>query len=100
MSDFFLPQINKEWKERYISTKMGLEHVIKLIDFKLKLSGQSDQEITAVPMEKKLEMADAFFGGGHELIVARRHYKEGAHYDYDLCSSGELSQEEQAFLVK
>ena len=30
------------------------------------------------PVEEKLAMADAFFGGGHELIVARRHFVEGA----------------------
>ncbi|MGA1871315.1 MAG: DUF4921 family protein [bacterium] len=98
--DFFLPAVNKEWKERYISTKMGLEHVIKLIDFKLKLSGKTDQDISSTPIEKKLAMADAFFGGGHELIVARKHYKEGAQYDYDLCSSGELTQDEHAEYLK
>lgn len=37
---------------------------------------------------------DAFFGGGHELIVAKRHYREDAIDSNDLCSSGDLTPED------
>ncbi len=92
--NFQLNGVNKKWKERYLSQKKGLEHVLGIINLKLKLSGLSPEEIEKMSSDQKLEMANAFFCGGHELIVARKHYKENAEYTDELCSSGELTQEE------
>ena len=39
-------------------------------------------------------MADAFFGGGHEVIIPRRHFIDGAQFTNQLTSSGELTPEE------
>ena len=98
--NYKLDGINKEWKQRYISRDKGLMHVLGIIDLKLKLSGLTPEQIAGTSQEKKLQMADAFFCGGHELIVARRHFKTGAKYDTDLCSSGELTQEEHFHYFK
>nr|VFK16966.1 MAG: Galactose-1-phosphate uridylyltransferase [Candidatus Kentron sp. LPFa] len=85
---------NLEHKTDYLSSANGIQHVIDIVDLKLKVSGFSDQDIHDLPLEEKLGMSNAFFGGGHELIVPRRHYKPNAQYDVELCSSGELTPEE------
>jgi len=82
-------------KNDYLSSAAGIEHVINIINMKLKLSGIGDEEVrTVISLQDKLKMADAFFGGAHELIVAGKHYKSNAVYDVELCSSGELTPEE------
>lgn len=81
-------------KNKYLSSPKGVEHVVNVINLKLKISGKSDKEIQNITLEEKLKMSDAFFGGGHELIVAKRHYRKGAKYDTECVSSGELTPEE------
>jgi galactose-1-phosphate uridylyltransferase len=82
------------WKKNYLENSRGLEHVVRMIDTKLKLSGKNAEEIVKIPQEEKIKMADAFFGGAHELVIAGRHFKPGAGWDNELVSSGELSPEE------
>ncbi len=88
----FSPSQN-QWKKNYLDNPRGLEHVHQIIDTKLKLSGRSVEEITAMPFEEKIKLADAFFGGAHELIIAGHHFKLGAEWDNELASSGELTPE-------
>ncbi len=90
--DLTLPQI--QWKKNYLDNPRGLEHVLQMIETKLKLLGKSIEEIAKVPLEDKLKMSDAFFGGAHELVIAGRHFKPGAQWDNELVSSGELSPED------
>nr|VFJ86261.1 MAG: Galactose-1-phosphate uridylyltransferase [Candidatus Kentron sp. LFY]VFJ92672.1 MAG: Galactose-1-phosphate uridylyltransferase [Candidatus Kentron sp. LFY]VFK13044.1 MAG: Galactose-1-phosphate uridylyltransferase [Candidatus Kentron sp. LFY] len=92
--DYEMTEENRQRKTNYLSSVHGIRHVIDIVDLKLKVSGFSDQDIQKLPMEDKLGMSNAFFGGGHELIVPRRHYKPDAQYDVELCSSGELTPEE------
>ncbi|MBI4640225.1 MAG: DUF4921 family protein [Candidatus Tectomicrobia bacterium] len=87
---------NALWKKLYLSTEEGRRHVLNAIKTKLQLLGLNPEEIEARREEEKFDLADAFFGGSHELIVARRHYREDAKYDFQFCSSGDLTQEEHA----
>lgn len=89
-----LPEEIAHWKGEYLSREEGLKHVLDVIDFKLRLGKKSDEEIRNLPVGQKVKLADAFFGGCHDLIVFGRHYPPGAQYDSQLCSSGELTQEE------
>ena len=82
------------WKTDYLSSTEGIRHVIDIVELKLKVSNYTEQQIKEMPLEDKLTMSNAFFSGGHELIVAQRHYKPGARYDVELCSSGELTPDE------
>jgi len=84
-------------KEEYLSEKKGYEHVMHMIDMKLKLSGKDPATVSE---KEKLEMADAFFGGGHELIIGSRHYIKDAEYDTQLCSSGEMDVDEHFHYLK
>jgi galactose-1-phosphate uridylyltransferase len=84
-------------KDDYLSDKKGYEHVMNVVNMKLKLLGLDPAKVDE---SKKLDYADAFFAGGHELIVAQRHFIKGAQYDTQLCSSGELNPAEHKEYLK
>jgi galactose-1-phosphate uridylyltransferase len=82
------------WQKEYLSHPIGLEHVLRMINDKLKLIGKTPEELGQIPQEEKLRLAGSFFAGGHELIIAQRHFKPGARWETDLFSSGEMTPEE------
>jgi len=92
--NYRLSRRNLQWKEEYIGNAQGLQHVLDMIDFKLRRTGKSDEEITAIPTEEKIILADAFFGGGHEMIIAKQHYSDTANDTSDLFATGDLSEDE------
>ncbi len=92
--NFKIPENRKKWRDDYLSTPGGLKHIDELLEYKLKQSGKTDEQIKKIHPYDKLAMADAFFGGSHEIIVARPHFKFGADYDSQLFSSGEMTPEE------
>ncbi|MFH0795322.1 MAG: DUF4921 family protein [bacterium] len=92
--NFQLRGRNLDWKNEYVSSPAGLEHVLRVIHLKLRLSGRSEEDIKKMPIEDKFVMADALFSGGHDLVIAGRHYREGAEFDSDLYSSGDMTPEE------
>jgi len=98
--NYRLSEKNKEWKARYLSSDLGREHVGSIIDLKLKYAGMSEKEIKAVTWDEKVELADAFFGGSHELIIPHRHFIDDAEFNTQLASSGELSPEEHFYYFK
>lgn len=83
-----------EWRNEYIANPKGEEHISNIIQYKLEQSGKTAEQIKKKLAFEKLNMIDAFFGGCHELIIAKTHYAEGAGFDTQLRSSGELSIEE------
>ncbi len=81
-------------KRAYVATEAGRRHVLDVIETRMRLSGVDPALLAAMPVEDKLAAANAFFGGGHELIIARRHFIDGATHDSELAGSGSLSPEE------
>jgi galactose-1-phosphate uridylyltransferase len=90
----------QRWREDYLANPVGLKHITDIVHYKLKQEGKTDEQIEKIPLNEKFAIADAFFGGGHELIVAKRHYREGASYDTELFSSGEMSVTEHFHYFK
>jgi galactose-1-phosphate uridylyltransferase len=82
------------WKEEYLANEEGLEHITNIINFKLEREGKTPEQMEKMTMAERFVTADAFFGGCHEMIIARRHYKDDAEYVSDLYSSGEMTLEE------
>ena len=80
-------------REAYISEPEGKEHVLDIVQAKLKMSGLSREEIDSISSGRKLKMANSFFAGGHELIVGKRHFVEGATSEYQKASSGSMTPE-------
>ena len=83
-----------EWRDAYIANPKGIEHIDAILNYKLKMSGRSEQEIRRKFQINKVNMMDSFFGGCHELVIAHRHYVPDAKFDTQLFSSGEMTQEE------
>jgi galactose-1-phosphate uridylyltransferase len=91
---FKMPSSRLRWKEAYLANPTGLKHITDIVHYKLTQEGKTEEQLGKMALADKLAVADAFFGGCHELIIAKRHYKEGARYDHELYSSGEMSMEE------
>ncbi len=91
---------DKSWKEKYLSSYTGMKHVINIIDTKLKAIGKSDNEIGNISQEDKIKMSDAFFAGGHELIISGRHYNKDAKATSDLFSSASMTPTEHYQYIK
>jgi galactose-1-phosphate uridylyltransferase len=98
--DYKLTESKLRWKEAFLNDPSGLKHVINVLNYKLKLSGKTDEEIDKVSMEEKLLSGDAFFGGGHELIIANKHFIDTAEWDTELFSSGSMTPEEHYWYFK
>lgn len=81
-------------KEAYLADPLGREHVLDIVQSKLKMSGLTKDEIDSISTGRKLKMANNFFAGGHELIIGKRHYIEGATEENAKASSGSMSPEQ------
>ncbi|MCG6862002.1 MAG: DUF4921 family protein, partial [Chromatiaceae bacterium] len=75
-------------------SEMGRHHALQVVDQRLKASGLDEADRNRLSVDERLQLANAFFGGGHELIVARRHFIDGATHNNQLASSGVLTPEE------
>jgi galactose-1-phosphate uridylyltransferase len=89
-----LTAAQQRWKEEYLANATGLKHVTDIINYKLQRDGKTEEQMEKMTMAERLAIADAFFGGCHEMIIARRHYKDDAQFDTDLYSSGEMTLDE------
>jgi len=98
--DYVLSDKNNKWKNHYLNDNNGVQHVLQVMHLKLRLSQMTEQQIEKMPIEDKFTMADAFFGGCHELVIGGHHYRPGAEYDTDLWSSGEMTPEEHYHFFK
>ncbi len=83
-----------KWRDEYVMNPKGTEHINNILHFKMLRSGKTEEQIRRKAAYDKLNMIDAFFGGCHELIIAKPHYGATAEYETQLCSSGELTPEE------
>ncbi len=91
---YSLPQWIVERKAAYLDSDAGLAHVLGVVDMKLRASGKTPAEIDAMTPPEKIEYASGFFGSGHDVIIARRHFVEGATDDSQAASSGTLTPDE------
>ena len=80
----------------YLSERPGEEHIEQLLRKKLTSAGRPAEEIDEMFTPENVlqtinELGGAFFGGGHDIILARDHYLPGATRSDQIVSSGELS---------
>jgi galactose-1-phosphate uridylyltransferase len=89
-----MPEHLEAHKCNYLASDLGRRHVLQVVDQRLRASGLDEAERDRLSIDERLQLANAFFGGGHEVIVARRHYVDGATQDHQLASSGTLTPDE------
>ncbi|GAB2750970.1 DUF4921 family protein [Terrabacter koreensis] len=78
----------------YLGTAQGREHVTALA--RIRMRARSAPGADAEPLaEEDLEReAVGLFAGNHQVVIARRHYVDGATEDTQLAGSGTLTPEE------
>ncbi|MGD7732121.1 DUF4921 family protein [Propionibacteriaceae bacterium G57] len=94
-----LTPVDAQHRADYLADAAGRAHVLAIARTKLRAAGRTDDEIAGMGDEAMLAQTTGFFGGGHDLIVARRHYVDGAKYSSELASSGTLSVEEHRHYI-
>lgn len=73
----------------YLASTEGYDHVLHVVKMRLAASGEAD--LDTIPDETLLQYANGLFAGGHDVIVARRHYVDGATHADEHASSGDLT---------
>lgn len=86
--------------QEYLADPAGREHVLSIVKTRMKASGMSAEDLEAFTEDQLLERAGGYFAGGHDLIIGRRHFVDGATHDDQLASSGTLSVDEHRALIK
>jgi len=89
-----IPAQRLKWREDYMANPAGFKHVNDIITYKALQEGKTAEQVEKIPMTERLAVADAFFGGGHELVIAKRHYREQARIESDLFASGDMTLDE------
>lgn len=87
-------------RDSYLSDPAGRSHVLGVLKAKHMASGGTDDEWGELSETEKLAGVDAFFGGGHDVIVGRRHFTDDATNDSQLASSGTLTPTEHEWYMK
>lgn len=78
----------------YLASDIGYEHVMNVVRARLLATGMTLEEFDALDDSSKLRNANGFFSGGHDVIVGRRHFVDGAQNVSQLAGSGTLTSEE------
>ncbi|WP_295384424.1 DUF4921 family protein [uncultured Thiodictyon sp.] len=92
--DYQMPKHIAAHKLDYLASESGRAHVLKVVDQRLRAAGLDEAECHLLSVDERLQLADAFFAGGHDVIVARRHFIDGATHEHQLASSGTLTPQE------
>ena len=79
---------------RYLASDVGYDHVMNVVRARMLASGMSEGEFAATSETARLQAANGFFSGGHDLIIGRRHFVDGATEAHQLAGSGTLTPEE------
>ncbi len=91
---YVMPPEVRARMEAYLADRDGYAHVMGVAKGKALASGVEERQWNHFTDEQRLEWADNFFAGGHDVIVARRHFADGATCEDHLASSGTLLPEE------
>lgn len=91
-----VPEVFDEHRRSYLASTAGRDHLLGVLRSRALATGMTARAWEALPEETRLEAARPFFGGGHDVIIARRHFVDGATHDDQLASSGTLTRDEHA----
>ena len=78
----------------YVATPQGRAHVLTVVRRRLAAEGLTDEVWAAEPEQMRFERVVDLFAGTHDVIVARRHFTDGATYDDERAGSGTLTPRE------
>lgn len=94
-----MPESARSWQDEYLADPAGRAHVQAVLDARFRAAGRQLRAEDLSDDALRDESA-AFFAGGHDVIVGRRHYTDDATTTADLAGSGTLSvAEHRAFIA-
>ena len=85
---------------KYLADPAGREHVLNIVRTRLKAAGLAEAAIAELSEEELLAKGVGYFAGGHDVIVARRHFTDGATHDDQLAGSGTMSVDEHRHYIE
>lgn len=85
--------------EEYLADPAGKAHVMSVLYSKMQ-SQMTEEEWDALSDWDRNQLARSFFGSGHDLIVARRHYVDDAEQSTQLASAGTLTPQEHEWYMR
>lgn len=84
----------------YVATPAGRDHALAIKRTRMRAAGATAGEVAKAPESALLARAGSLFASSHDVVVARRHFVDGATQDHDLAGSGDLTADEHhAFLA-
>ena len=86
-----LPDAARERMDAYLADPAGSAHLTAVATTKLRASGAEASSWTLMDEASRRRYLSAFFAGGHDVIVARRHFTDEAADSSGLAGSGTLS---------
>ena len=86
-----VPDTARERMEAYLADPAGAAHVAAVARAKLRASGQDPARWEAMDDAARRVYLAPFFAGGHDVIVARRHFTDAATDTSGRAGSGTLS---------
>ena len=86
-----VPDTARERMEAYLADPAGAAHVAAVARAKLRASGQDPAHWEAMDDAARRAYLAPFFAGGHDVIVARRHFTDAATDTSGRAGSGTLS---------
>lgn len=90
---------DRERAAAYVAEPGGRAHVLAILRRRLAAQGVSDAAWAAAGEDAWLARAVDLFTGTHDVLVARRHFVDGAAYDDELAGSGTLTPDEHGAYV-
>lgn len=78
----------------YVSTPAGHAHVAALARIRMRARGTAGFDAEPLAEEDLEREAVGLFAGNHQVVIARRHFVDGATDDTQLAGSGTLTPEE------
>lgn len=97
--DYKLSPAAQRRMDHYIADPAGRAHVMRVLRNKY-CSSMTPEEFEELPETDKIKGAYSFFGGGHDLILSRRHFVDGATDDTQLAASGTLTPQEHEWYMR
>ncbi|RRD28996.1 DUF4921 family protein [Actinomyces bowdenii] len=86
-----VPDAARERMEAYLADPAGEAHLTAVATAKLRASGAEPSAWALMDEASRRRYLAAFFAGGHDVIVARRHFTDDAVDSSGLAGSGTLS---------
>ncbi|MCL2786983.1 MAG: DUF4921 family protein [Micrococcales bacterium] len=93
---YTMPKAAQEHAEAYLASPAGQTHLLGVAREKLKRSGWSESRLNALSVDDPdfQRTVQGFFGSGHDLIVARKHFTTDAKGATVLAASGTMTPQE------